>query len=72
MLRVCLPCQKVSANCPVMTNCATCDSRTINCAPFLMALSSSGNRHARVSRESSSHSMISSSSPRKRSIRPIG
>ena len=32
VLSVCLPGQKVSANCPVMTSCATCDSRTINCA----------------------------------------
>src|SRR5438477_3084950 len=40
-------------------NCATCDSRTISCAPFLISLSSSGNRNDSVSRESSVHSMMS-------------
>src|SRR6266550_6332473 len=40
-------------------NCATCDSRTISWAPFLISLSSSGNRYDSVSRESSVHSMMS-------------
>src|SRR5206468_572668 len=40
-------------------NCATCDSRTISCAPFLISLSSSGKRKESVSRESSVHSMMS-------------
>src|SRR4030095_804349 len=44
----------------------------MSCAPFLIALSSSGNRHDSVSRESSVHSMISSSSPLMKSIIPIG
>src|SRR5207244_10374337 len=53
------------------TNCATCDSRTINCAPFLISLSLSGQRKLRVSRESSVHSMISISSPLMKSMSPI-
>src|SRR6185503_16335388 len=46
-------------------------SRTISCAPFLIALSSSGNRYDSVSRESSVHSTTSISSPLMKSIRPI-
>src|SRR5215510_2631168 len=43
----------------------------MSCAPFLMALSSSGKRHESVSRVSSVHSMISSSSPLMKSMIPI-
>ena len=43
----------------------------MSCAPFLIALSSSGKRHDSVSRESSVHSMISSSSPLMKSMMPI-
>src|SRR6185436_7186284 len=43
----------------------------MSCAPFLIALSSSGNRHDSVSRESSVHSMISSSSPLMKSLFPL-
>src|SRR5687767_4939169 len=67
----CWPGPKVSPNSPRYTNCATCDSRTISCAPRLIALSSSGKRQHSVSRESSVHSMISSNSPLMKSISPI-
>src|SRR5688572_6041235 len=67
----CLPGPKVSPNSPRYTNCTCWDSRTISCAPFLIALSSSGNRYDNVSRESSVHSMISISSPLMKSIKPI-
>src|SRR5688572_15998361 len=67
----CLPGPKVSPNSPRYTNCTCCDSRTISCAPFFIALSSSGNRYDNVSRESSVHSMISISSPLIKSINPI-
>src|SRR5207253_5932963 len=53
------------------TNCATWDSRTISCAPRLISRSLSGKRHEIVSRESSLNSMISMSSPRIKSIKPI-
>src|SRR5437763_236385 len=43
----------------------------MSCAPFLICLSSSGNRKERVSRESSVHSMISISSPLIKSINPM-
>src|SRR5687768_12234677 len=71
VVSVCLPGPNVSPNSPRYTNCTCCDSRTISCAPFLIALSSSGNRYDNVSRESSVHSMISISSPLMKSIRPI-
>ena len=44
----------------------------MSCAPFLIALSSSGKRYDSVSRESSVHSMISISSPLMKSKIPIG
>src|SRR4029078_2141944 len=71
VVSVCLPGAKVSPNSPRYTNCATCDSRTMSCAPFLIALSSSGNRNESVSRESSVHSMTSMNSPLMKSINPI-
>ena len=43
----------------------------MSCAPFLIALSSSGNRNESVSRESSVHSMTSISSPLMKSISPM-
>src|SRR5688572_24594241 len=52
-------------------NCTFCDSRTMSWAPFLIALSSSGNRNESVSRESSVHSMMSISSPLMKSIKPM-
>ena len=60
---VCLPGVKQSPYSPRCTNWATWLSRTINCAPFLIAFSWLGNRHASVSRVSSLNSMISSNSP---------
>src|SRR5262247_1903207 len=59
VVSVYLPGPNVSPNCPKYTNCATCDSRTMSCAPFLISLSSSGKRNDSVSRESSVHSMMS-------------
>src|SRR4029450_8225567 len=59
VVSVCLPGPNVSPNSPRYTNCATCDSRTMSCAPFLISLSSSGKRYDSVSRESSVHSMMS-------------
>ena len=59
VLSVCLPGLNRSANWPALTNCTCCDSRTMSCAPFLISLSSSGQRYDSVSRESSVHSMTS-------------
>ena len=71
VVSVCLPGPNVSPNSPRYTNCTTCDSRTMSWAPFLIALSSSGNRYDSVSRESSVHSMTSISSPLMKSINPM-
>src|SRR5688500_8265652 len=71
VVSVCLPGPNVSPNSPTYTNCTCCDSRTMSCAPFLIALSSSGNRYDSVSLESSVHSTISISSPLRKSMIPI-
>src|SRR5690349_12401621 len=59
VVSVYFPGPNVTPNSPRYTNCAVCDSRTMSCAPFLISLSSSGNRNDSVSRESSVHSMMS-------------
>src|SRR4029078_11660177 len=71
VVSVCLPGPNVSPNSPRYTNCTCCDSRTMSCAPFLIALSSSGNRYDNVSRESSVHSMTSISYALMKSMMPI-
>src|SRR5690606_28285444 len=67
MFRVCrvnVPGGNASAICPSLTKTATWDSRTISFAPILISLSCLGKRHTMVSRLSSSHSMMSTNSPR--------
>jgi hypothetical protein len=56
-------CWNTSASAPSRTNAAAWLSRTISFAPFLISFSYRGNRQTIVSRVSSSHSMMSISSP---------
>src|SRR6185312_5734831 len=53
---------KTSASAPSFTKAAACPSRTMSLAPYLISLSARGKRQTMVSRESSSHWMMSMSS----------
>src|ERR1041385_3115288 len=57
---------------PSSTRTATCDCRTMSCAPFLISLFGREKRHAIVSSVSSTHSMTSISSPVRNSRSVMG
>src|SRR5579871_6525475 len=63
----CRPGSNASAMRPWSTRMATCDCRTISCAPFLISFPGRENRQAIVSSVSSTHSMTSINSPARKS-----